>query len=965
MPVVLFLSHTDTKMDRLTYTGSETDKIHLKNVTCKEYTWAPYCPTGNLLVDFTISNGEFDETRNRRINQRLVFLEEIIPILKLLHQHTATRTPYDPPREYTRMVNIYKRIRLSDGAIDDVEFKLVQYFPRKIFVVSVMGLNAIINAFNGEYIERLNTQPETDFKLLMNQCTRRLPSMAQNKESGRYSMQQQDPSAGLPPVVYLQDGNRIRLFGTLSHDGENIMQATVVFVDPDISTRKHSREIASGFAVDTVGTVPSSRKRKKNTQAHTTYTTLSNSANKLQFMRTVAEHVREGKLPSFDTKMHLSNAAKHFQVQHGKRLPCVRVKTYRHVKKGVAPHPNVKSYSQYRCFPESMTLGLNPVVTCASDRGEGGVMCNQTCKERTAEWDPCGETNFMDQDTIQLSTFRTWDPVLGSVAAFRFNVIVVGESGDKACVEFQPINPMWHVGFVRGKLSSDLRPALREDMGDLINPEYYAQVTDQLSPSMFAWLLVQGPKGDKCYSELERRPNKVSVSDATTSVQHNRVPWNPSEAYSWTFPPFPERVAKCNTPVQLGNRDPIISTPRQTSIVPNMIRGDTVEVLLDTGGVRNAPEGPYIAGQVVHSIQNHHTMCASRMMGSKVHGAETPWTKHGNVRIRSAAGFMWGVAFGDSVSARPVWSLEKSALLRCCTDKCNQQRRTAADIILSQQDRLQYTSLVAMIDIHTMTISPGPDHGTPTTMVVDDPILHFDRPCHCNPLWKAKHVIPHVSSLKYDLDGPVVDFDEYDLHACYLPTQSSRPEVYDVVMYDGTSRQVRREHIFEYVHGERIPYRFDHTGADRAVVVVLHGTKARHLKYLSEKIAGMPRHIPAGSDIRNQARAYAGIHLVEGTTSILQNGKRKDLHVHDPISYQLPQPYVARWDKDGNGRFETDVRWLESSALHLVNRDKKSGLSKHVVVPLARPNSRSWKLNHVIIQTPAKKKHHSKTSHRI
>ena len=944
-------------MFKLTHTGNQTDEIHLKNIICKEYTWVPYCPTGNLLLDLTISNGEFDETRNQWINQRLVFLEEILPQLKLLHRHIATRTPYNPPQEYKRMMHIYKRIRLSEDSINDVEFKLVQYFPRKIFVVSVTGLNAIINAFNGEYIDRLNTQPETDFKLLMNQSTRRhvLPNTHDEEDAGRAIQQQHDPSTELPPTVYLQDGNRIRLFGTLSHDGENTMQATVVFVDPDISTRKHSREIASGFAVDTVGTVPSSRKRKKNIQTQTTYTTLSDSASKLQFMRTVAEHVREGKLPSFDTKMHLSNASKHFQLQHGKRLPCVRVKTYRQLN-GTAPHPNVKSYSQYRCFPESMTLGLNPVVTCAGDRGEGGVMCNQTCKERTAEWDPYGETNFMDHDTIQLSTFRTWDPRLGSVAAFRFNVRVIGKSGDKACVEFQPINPMWHVGFVRGKLSSEIRPALREDMEDLINPDYYAQVTDQLSSPIFAWLLVQGPKGDKGYSELHRRAN-----NAEDPVQHNRVPWSPGEAYSWTFPPFPERVASCNTPIQLSDRDPMISMPREASMVPCMIRGDAIELLLDTGGVRNTPEGPYIAGQVVHSIQNHHTMCASRMMGSKVHGAETPWTKHGNVRIRNVAGFMWGVAFGDSVSARPVWSVEKSTLLQCCANKCKQQRHAASNIILSQQDRLQYTSLVAMIDIHTMTISPGPDHGTPTTMVVDDPILHFDRPCHSNPLWEARHVIPHISSLKYDLDGPVVDFDEYDVHACYLPTATNDPAVYDVVLYDGTPKQVQREHLFEYVRGERIPYRFDNMSIDRAVVVAYPGTKARHLKYLSEKIAGMPRHIPAGSDIRSQAQAYAGIDLVEGTTSILQNGKRKDLHVHDPISYQLPQPYTARWDKDGSGRFETDIPWLESSALHLVNRDKTSGLSKHVVVPTGKPNSRSWKLNHVVIQTPVKKKHSSKS----
>ena len=168
----------------------------------------------------------------------------------------------------------------------------------------------------------------------------------------------------------------------------------------------------------------------------------------------------------------------------------------------------------------------------------------------------------------------------------------------------------------------------------------------------------------------------------------------------------------------------MISMPR--SIYGTMIRGDDRTIVGHCGARKHRKA--LIAGQVVHSIQNHHTMCASRMMGSKVHVRK----RHGPnmVTFGSKRGGFMGSRLG--ILADPYGPL-KINTLQCCANKCKQQHTCCSNIIL-QQDRLEYTSFVAMIDIHTMTISLGPDHGTPTTMVVDDQsyilIVHA-IPIHC------------------------------------------------------------------------------------------------------------------------------------------------------------------------------------------------------------------------------------------
>ena len=966
---------TSMEHKTLVHTGNKDDCVELSRATLRGFTWHKRVSTGCICVDMTVSTG----------TSRIVYMEEIIPHIKQLHHNVARGgTGYDPPYDYKRMIGHYRTVRLSNTFNNEVEFKLIQHSNRQIFFTNAYGLNAIVQEFRSEYSktthQSFHQSQHTNFNFL-NQYSRR-KGMSNKKKAEKTTVRPSGNNkdiASLPKVLHLQDGNAVRLLYELEKDGENTMQVTIVFIDPDISTRDNSHDIATGFTASS--TMTSSKKRK--TCNGVVYTALSNSAKKIEFMQSAMSNCIGNKSKhSFQTKMHLSHTSRHVQMQHGKRLPHMRVKTYRHIvsneEEGMNTnmHPNSKKKTQVGCYPECMLLGMNPVLTSASDRGEGGIMCNETCREWTAPWDPYGETNFYDQEVIQLSTVRTWNPSIGSVAAFRFNVTVAGAAGDTGYVEFEPINPMWSIQFVRGKLSATIRKPLRDDMADIISPIIYQKVLGEnsLSHVTLAWMLVKGPLNDTDYTSLDETETRVpihvtatlsdgrvSLDDGTvrnnavttdgqcfvSPVVHNHVGYA-SSSYSWTFPPFPSCVGRWNTPITLKG-DPMVLKPAELSTVPPMKRGSSIEVVVDTGGKRNTPEGAYIAGQVIHGIRGHHTLCHTSMNGTFVEGARTPWVVHGNVRVRGSSGIMWGPAFGDAMSARKIWAQERRRMFDQYVHLfTNHSNGTAAvgTIELSKTDKILYTSLVGMIDVHTMTICPGPTEDTPTTMVVDASLHHVHKNSSSNPLWQTNEcVYKHTFvSNKNSIDGPVVEHGERDVREARVVSNTE----YEVEYTEGGTRAVvPKSKVFCYdARGRRVPYVPMHTDnkEERAIVHVLSGNsdKIRGLRYISEKVVGIPRCIGSDSELYRSVEAAAPYGFVRGTTSVQIDGQRHDLYLRDPMTFQLPQPYVVRWDDNMSGRFETDIPWSDTGVLHLVEKDKKTGVCKRGVVVSVPRNNRNW-----------------------
>ncbi len=472
----------------------------------------------------------------------LVPMEELLPYI---HDRNTARAKNSPmPDKIPTLHDVAERYTKcsNDGETD---FVLEQHSPHMVISVSKKVMDELILQV-GE--RRTLVNPKTFYFYNITDPAPHRAEKKKKKEIERGTREFPDEETessvpacpdhkfGLPPVFELYDGNRVRMTRLLYLNGENEFQTTAVFIDPANDTD----ETAAGFVKGA------------------DYTVL---ANQTEVLRGMAKNVRNGNVPMLQKKQ-VAHASHHYMRNFGARAPKI-VATVRRCPKGS------KKSSAKGCHPQSLNIGLNPIITAASDRSDA-PMDPTTCSEKVFAGDPLGEGNFADQDHIQQSVVRVWHPLLGSVVAVRFRITVQGEKGDTVELGLAPDNPYWSVSLVRCKLSRTIRPPLHSDISDITNVTFARNVaqwfngTFALSSDVYAdtergvtmrgllaWLLVRGPATTNGFFSIQKRfqtkaarvlkiidENKVECEDGVVRTELCLV-----VSISGKAPPFPKNGA--------------------------------------------------------------------------------------------------------------------------------------------------------------------------------------------------------------------------------------------------------------------------------------------------------------------------------------------------------------------------------------------------------------------------------------
>ena len=433
------------------------------------------------------------------------------------------------------------------------------------------------------------------------------------------------------PSVMLRmvDGTCLRMEHELEMDGRNELQVTAVFLSPPTPDAPYT------------GTIPSSE-----------YILSSSMTDTLAGM---AERVLSSSI-SFKDKVHLGHASLHFLRNQGGMLPRM-VAT---VRKSSPLSPQLmgakKSCTAVGCFPQQLHLGLNPIVTNANDRASG-TMDPDTCS--------MAENTFEDQEHLKQSVVRVWHPTLGSAVAVRFHVLVHGSKGDVAVVNVTPDQPLWHVSLLRCKLSTDLRPPLKDDLDDIINTTKFPPRTD-------------------CYHNTQDGEERSQMIHALLEGPvHN-------ETYA-TF------VAREKTRLEL---EPCLNDQDQDTLSLKHALPFHVRMVVDGG--RNATNGPCIAGQAVSFLQQKaysYISFAGALKGYQIGGSHCLYDS-ATVDLQAQRYLSWEpipIGGGSTVGGGSYTDQDKHYFC------------------------VAHTGLNALVDVLTMAETFGASPTTPTANLVQMP----------------------------------------------------------------------------------------------------------------------------------------------------------------------------------------------------------------------------------------------------
>ena len=322
-------------------------------------------------------------------------------------------------------------------------------------------------------------------------------------------------------MLQLFDGTRVQMEHVLPKDGRNELQVTAVFSCPPIPD--------APFA----GTIPSSEY-------------VLHSSMKETFAG-MAERALSSPV-SFQDKVHLGHASLHFLRNQGGMLPRMVATVRKRSHKGT---------TAMGCFPQHLHVGLNPIVTNANDSA-CGTMNPDTCS--------MAHETYEDQEHLKQSVVRIWHPALGSAVAVRFHVFVDGAKGEVAAVNFTPDNPLWYIGLLRCKLSTELRGPLRDDLDDILNRAKFPPRTD-------------------CYKDTEEGRERFRMVHALLE--------GPTDSASYaSFVSNREHRLELDPCLEQGHQDALL------------LKHDALpfQLHLVVDGARNATNGACIAGQVVPSL---------------------------------------------------------------------------------------------------------------------------------------------------------------------------------------------------------------------------------------------------------------------------------------------------------------------------------------------------------------------------
>ena len=341
-------------------------------------------------------------------------------------------------------------------------------------------------------------------------------------------------------MLQLFDGTRVQMEHVLPKDGRNELQVTAVFSCPPIPD--------APFA----GTIPSSEY-------------VLHSSMKETFAG-MAERALSSPV-SFQDKVHLGHASLHFLRNQGGMLPRMVATVRKRSHKGT---------TAMGCFPQHLHVGLNPIVTNANDRA-CGTMNPDTCS--------MAHETYEDQEHLKQSVVRIWHPALGSAVAVRFHVFVDGAKGEVAAVNFTPDNPLWYIGLLRCKLSTELRGPLRDDLDDILNRAKFPPRTD-------------------CYKDTEEGRERFRMVHALLE--------GPADSTSYaSFVSNREHRLELDPCLEQGHQDALL------------LKHDALcfQLHLVVDGARNATNGACIAGQVVPSLlrkAHTYTSFAGALKGHRI-----------------------------------------------------------------------------------------------------------------------------------------------------------------------------------------------------------------------------------------------------------------------------------------------------------------------------------------------------------